>query len=114
MGGCLLCIGKQLIKPGPKPAPRPGSPKPCKPNCTAEVALKVFACGAPHRCTQNDSCEALLAKLAAGGACLAAKMNVDRCYGSIDYTGKDHPGSQQETKNAIANCINVMVRKCRK
>lgn len=24
LGGCLLCVGRQLIKPGPKPTPNPG------------------------------------------------------------------------------------------
>lgn len=84
---------------------------PCKPNCTAAVRAKVLACMIPHGCRKSDDCITLQARAIAGGACLIAKRNVDRCYGGVNYSGKDHSGSQAETIKAIRNCQDLMIAK---
>ena len=92
-----------------------GSPKSgdCTPAQKRVLQATVkLACGVPHGCTPEDSCETLGKKVLAGIACLTAREAINNiCYGGGDPA---HTGHVAQTKRAVDNCEHIFHSKhCR-
>lgn len=114
-GACLLCVGREILKPEPEPEPEPEPGRPRPPRCGActpaeHAALQAavnLACkrGAVRHCTAAMSCSQLIAMAGAFSACAAARTVINnRCFGGGDAGHRQAVG---DALSGAANCTAI-------